>query len=171
MSMKKRLQGQLRHARGFSDGMLSSFTTPEQWTHQVHPAANHALWFAGHMGVVDNSMIRMLAPQRGEKRPEYQEKFGMGSTPSANPEDYPPVAEVLDYMRERRQTLLEVLDSLSDEDIDKPTPKGAPDFLPDVGSVFELVAWHEGLHSGQVTVARRALGNTPLSEQKQRAKT
>ena len=171
MSLKKRLQNQLKQSRGFSDGLLASFTTPEQWTHQVHPAANHALWFAGHIGVVDNSMIRMLAPDRADKRAEYQEKFGMGSTPSANPEDYPPVAEVLDYMRERRQTLVEILDSLSDGDFDKPTPKGAPDFLPDVGSVFQLVAWHEGLHSGQVTVARRALGNKPMSDQKQAAKT
>ena len=169
MSTKKRLQNQLQHYRGFSEGLLSSFEKPEEWTHQVHPSANHALWFAGHMGVVDDSMIGLLAPEKVEKRELFQEKFGMGSQPSDRPEDYPPVGEVLDYMRERRSTLLEVLESLEDEDFAKPMPEGTPAFLPDVGSVFELVAWHEGLHSGQVSVASRALGNAPVSERKKSA--
>ena len=69
--------------------------------------------------------------------------------------------EVLAYMRERRAVLLELLADLSDEDLAKPTPEGAPEFLPDIGSVFETAVWHEGLHSGQLSVARRALGFPP----------
>jgi hypothetical protein len=65
-------------------------------------------------------------------------------------------------MRERRRALLDVLDGLSDEDLARKTPVGAPEFLPDVASVFELAIWHEGQHSGQVSVARRALGHKPL---------
>jgi hypothetical protein len=65
-------------------------------------------------------------------------------------------------MRERRATLLNVLDGMSEEDLAKKTPNGAPDFLPDAASVFELAVWHEGQHSGQLTVARRALGHPPL---------
>ena len=42
------------------------------------------------------------------------------------------------YMRERRQALLALLDGLSDEDLSKPTAPGAPEFLADYGSVFEL---------------------------------
>ena len=86
----------------------------------------------------------------------------MGSQPTNNPADYPPVEEVIAFMRERRQTLLEVLDAASEDDLAKPAPEGAPDFLPDVASVFEMAAWHEGLHSGQLSVARRGLGNAPL---------
>jgi hypothetical protein len=65
-------------------------------------------------------------------------------------------------MRERREALLGVLDKLSDEDLAKPMPPGTPDFLSDVGSVFEAAVWHEGLHSGQLSVTRRALGHEPL---------
>jgi hypothetical protein len=65
-------------------------------------------------------------------------------------------------MRERRQALLSVLDGLSEEDLSKPTPPGSPEFLPDVASVFETAIWHEGLHSGQVSVVRKALGMPPL---------
>lgn len=157
MSVKERTEAQLKHARGFSENLLKSFKTPEQWTHQVHGNANHALWFAGHMGTVDNFMISLIDPSKAVDKPGYNETFGMGSQPTSNPDDYPPVEEVLEFMRERRTVLMDLLDSLEEEDFTKETPESAPDFLPDYGSVFQVCAWHEGLHSGQVTVARRAI--------------
>jgi len=75
----------------------------------VHDQANHPLWFAGHMGTVDNFLISFLAPERAAMKEGYAEKFGMGSRPTSNPTDYPEPAEVLDFMRGRRQVLLEVL--------------------------------------------------------------
>lgn len=65
-------------------------------------------------------------------------------------------------MRERREALLGILDELSDEDLGNKTPPGSPDFLPDIGSVFETAIWHEGLHSGQLSMIRRSLGHKPL---------
>lgn len=162
MELKPRLKNQLKMARHFSEELLSSFHTPQQWTHQVHPDANHALWFAGHMGVVDNFMISLIAPDKSSAKPRFQELFGMGSRPTANADAYPPIDEVRAYMTERRETLLGILDELDDDGLSRPLPEGAPDFLKDVASTFSLVAWHEGLHSGQVSVARRALGNAPL---------
>jgi uncharacterized damage-inducible protein DinB len=94
--------------------------------------------------------------------PGFHERFSMGSQPVSDPAAYPAVEEVLTYMRERRQTLLALLDSMTDEDLHRATPEGAPDFLRDLQSIFETVAWHEGLHSGQVSVARRSLGHPPL---------
>lgn len=163
MGVKERTEAQLKHARAFSEDLLTAFNTPEQWTHQVHENANHALWFAGHMGTVDNFMISLIDPSKCVEKADYNEKFGMGSQPTNNPADYPPVDEVLDFMRERRATLTEIFNSLSEEDLAKPTPESAPDFLPDYATVFEVCAWHEGLHSGQVSVARRALGNKPVT--------
>lgn len=162
MTHKQRLEQQLTRARQFSEKLLAAFQTPDCWVHQVHPRANHPLWFAGHMGVVDNFMISLVAPQRVAPRPVFQERFGVGSQPSGDLADYPPVDEVLAYMRERRATLLDILEGLSDDDLNMPTPKGAPDFLSDFGAVFQAAAWHEGLHTGQVSVVHRALGNPPL---------
>ncbi len=162
MDLKSRIERQLGKVREVSETMLKAFQAPRQWTHQVHPHANHALWFAGHMGTVDNFMISLLAPERSAMPDGYGEKFGMGSRPTSNPADYPDPAEVLQFMRERRKTMLEVLAGLSEEDLSKPTPDGTPDIMPDVGSIFEMAVWHEALHLGQVTVARRALGQPPL---------
>ena len=147
-----------------SERLLADFQTPGQWVYQVHPNCNHALWFVGHMANTDNFLISLVAPEKATSIENWATKFGMGSQPSGNAADYPSPEAVVSQMRERRSVLLEVLDGLSEEELAKPTPKGAPDFLPDFASVFELAIWHEGLHSGQLTVTRRALGHKPLSE-------
>ena len=54
MGPKQRLQRQLVEMRQRSERLLADFRTPGQWTFQVHPSCNHALWFAGHMATSDN---------------------------------------------------------------------------------------------------------------------
>jgi uncharacterized damage-inducible protein DinB len=163
MSLKQRLARQLVTNRQMSERLLADFRTPQQWTFQVHPACNHALWFAGHMATSDNFFLSLVAPDRSRPIPEFQAQFGMGSQPTSDPGAYPPAEAVLTTMRERRAALLDALEGMSDEDLARKTPAGAPDFLPDVGSVFELAIWHEGQHRGQLSVARRALGFPPLT--------
>lgn len=162
MSLKQCLLRGMIGARKFSEEMLAQFKTTEQWLHQVHPNANHALWFAGHMGVIDNFFLSIVAPEKARDEPGFRDMFGMGSQPTGRAEAYPPVDDVLAYMRDRRQTLLSALEAMSDEDLNRPTPAGTPDFLSNFASVFETAVWHEGLHSGQVSLAHRALGNPPL---------
>ena len=162
MSRKERIKTLLQVSRSTSEKMLADFKTPKEWTFQVHPDANHALWFAGHMASTDNFFLSWFAPEKSQDLPGYKEKFGMGSKPVCDPAAYPPAADVLAVMRERRQTLLALLDRLSDADLEKPKPKGGPEFMSDVGSVFEFIPWHEGLHTGQISIARRALGHSPL---------
>jgi len=164
MSTKQRLKKQLLTAREYTRSLLTDLSTPEQWTQQVHPEANHPLWFAGHMATADNFFLSTLAPEKVVKRPEFDHAFGTGSRPTNNPADYPPPDEVLEVMDERRRTLLEVLEGMDEPDFEKPLPKGAPDFLPDFGSVFEMAIWHEGMHSGQLSVARRAMGMKPCAK-------
>ena len=162
MSQTDRLRRQLVSARELSLKLLSDFQTPEQWTQQVHPQCNHALWFAGHMASTDNFFISVVAPDKALDLGPYQSLFGMGSQPTGDASVYPAPGEVLDVMAERRATLLAILESLSDDDLAKATPPGTPAFLPDIGSIFETAVWHEGMHSGQLSVARRALGHEPV---------
>ena len=162
MSPKARLQRQLLAARETSERFLDDFKSPQDWTRQVHDGSNHALWFAGHMAHTDNFFISILAPDRALELNGFGARFGMGSQPTSNPNDYPQAADVLGCMRERRQVLLEILGGFDESDLGRPTPDGAPEFLSDVASVFEMAVWHEGLHSGQLSVTRRALGFKPV---------
>jgi hypothetical protein len=162
MPLKERLERGLVNMRRTSERLLEDFKTPEEWTFQVHPSCNHALWFAGHMATIDNFFLSLVAPPRARQIPDLQAKFGMGSQPTNDPSAYPPPEAVLATMRERRKELLAALQGMTEDDLAKKTPAGAPDFLPDVASVFELAIWHEGQHNGQLSVARRALGHKPL---------
>lgn len=162
MSLKERLQRQLLSTRQMSEKLLADFQTPEQWLHQVHPGSNHALWFVGHMANTDNFLLSLAAPGQAISLEGFNNRFGMGSQPTGVPADYPQPEEVLATMRERRAKLLAVLESMTDEDLAGKTPAGAPDFLPDIASVFELGIWHEGLHAGQLSVVRRSLGHKPI---------
>jgi uncharacterized damage-inducible protein DinB len=164
MSLKERLHSRLTKSRGFLEKLLVDFKTPQDWTHQVHPKANHALWVVGHLATVDNFFLNVLAPEKGKDLPGYNEKFGMGSQPSANASDYPSIDEVQQIFQERRAALLGVLESFSDEQLTEKMPPGSPDFLSDKASGFEMAAWHEGMHAGQVTVARRSLGHACLMD-------
>lgn len=148
----------LDFARGYTEGLLSQFQTPEEWVYQPHEHANHALWCAGHIARADNMAIRFIAPDKARDPEGHAELFGRGSQPTADASRYPSADEVLAYLRERRQTLLELLAGLSDADFDKSTPDDAPDFVPTIGSLFRLLVWHEGLHAGQASIASRGLG-------------
>lgn len=162
MRLAERLLQQLKTIRGLSERILADFHTPSEYTYQVYPQTNHALWFAGHMGLVDNFMLRQFDAREVREPAGYREKFGMGTRPTDQPGDYPPAAEVLAFMRERRETLLGLVAGLSDEQLAAPCPPGMPPFATDIASLLEMAVWHEALHAGQVTVIRRALGHPPL---------
>ena len=162
MARRDHLKEALDGARGYSTSLFSSFGDQKEWVHQPHPSANHAMWCAGHIASTDNFALSVIAPERAVDKPRYKELFGSGSSPKSDVAAYPPAAEVLDYMAERRSTLLSVLDGLSDEDLAKATPEGAPAFMPTVGSVFRILIWHEGLHAGQASIAHRSLGKSPI---------
>jgi hypothetical protein len=162
MPVKESLRRALVQVRAVTEELLPAFQSPSDWTHQVVPGANHPLWFVGHMAVVDNFLIAVIDPSAVRQLGNFPKLFGSGSRPTNRPEDYPAAAEVLAAMRERRAKLLELLEGLSDEQLAQPTPAGTPPFLPVVASVFEMAPWHEGLHAGQMTVARRALGHAPV---------
>jgi hypothetical protein len=148
--------------RDMSEKILAAFEAPDDWCRQVVPGTNHALWFAGHMATTDNYFISRVAPGREKQLEGWDKLFGMGSKPTNDPDDYPPVAEVLDAMRERRGVLVELLRGRSDLELVGPPAAGASDFLPDLATIYEMTTWHETLHLGQVTVVRRSLGYGPV---------
>src|SRR5438132_453666 len=57
MRLSDRLTRQLKQSREFCEKLFEAFKTPEDWTHQIAPGTNHALWFAGHMATADNFFI------------------------------------------------------------------------------------------------------------------
>jgi hypothetical protein len=161
MDLKQRIIWQLQTIRQLGDQMLTAFHSPEDWTLQIFPGANHALWIVGHLSMVDNNVLGKFFSKSVEKA-GYPEKFGRKSSPSPNPADYPQPEEILAFRRERRATLLDCISTLPDADFEKPVPPGLPPFVQNAGQMFAFIAVHEATHSGQLSMCRRALGHAPV---------
>jgi hypothetical protein len=166
MELRDHARHALLFARRMTEGLLASLKTREQWLYQVHPKANHALWIAGHLGLADNSSISRFRPAAANKPDGWDPVFWFGSQVKGDSDAYPAESDVLAYLRERRARLLSVLEELSEEELRAPAPAAGERSplagAPSIGQAFFFLASHEGLHSGQLTVAHRALGNAPL---------
>jgi uncharacterized damage-inducible protein DinB len=125
----------------------------------------HPLWVLGHLTMVEGMIPGVLF---GEKNPvaEWQKYFGESSEPVDNAGAYPPFAEVRDKYLELRERNLKLLDSLSEEELDKPTtapPKGREQEFATYGRSFLVLALHQMMHRSHVTDALRAAGRTALA--------
>jgi hypothetical protein len=166
MELRDHARHALQYARKFTEGLLLSLRTPEYWVFQIHPKVNHAMWIAGHLSLVDNSFVGKFRPDGGRRPEGWDRLFGFGSQPQPSMEAYPSSDEVLAYFRERRQMVLTVLDEMSEAELRAPAPapgeRSPIAGAPSVGYGFIFLAYHEGLHAGQLTVAHRALGHAPV---------
>ena len=125
----------------------------------------HPLWVLGHLTMVEGMIPMVLY---GEKNPvaEWQNYFGENSEPIADAGAYPSFAAVREKYLELRERNLRLLESLSDEDLDKPTqapPKGREQEFATFGRSFLVLALHQMLHRSHVTDALRAAGRVALA--------
>jgi hypothetical protein len=129
----------------------------------VFPTPNggpHTLWVLGHLAYIESMVIHGL--MLGEENPlaEWEELFD-GADTSGDISIYPPFDEVLARCREVRQATLALLDTLSENDLDKPgtlIPRGFEDFFGTWRHCFQYVADHWYMHRGNLADARRAVG-------------
>jgi uncharacterized damage-inducible protein DinB len=104
----------------------------------------------------------------GDKSPvaEWHKHFGESSEPVDNESAYPPFSEVRAKYLEMRERNLRLLESLSEEDLDKPTnapPKGREQEFATYGQSFLVLALHQMMHRSHVTDALRAAGRAALA--------
>lgn len=127
----------------------------------------HPLWVLGHFTLVEGMIPAALF---AEKNPaaEWQQYFGENTETVADAGAYPPFAEVRKKYLQLREQNLNLLESLSEADLDKPTlapPKGREREFATYGQSFLVLALHQAMHRGNLTDARRAAGRISLVAQ------
>jgi hypothetical protein len=125
----------------------------------------HPLWVLGHLTFVEGMIPQVLF---GKKNPvsEWQSYFGEDAEPVGDPSSYPSFAALRAKYSELRGQNLKILDSLSEEDLDKPTqapPKGREHEFATYGKSFLVLALHQMMHRSHVTDARRAARSANLA--------
>ncbi len=127
------------------------------------PDGNHPMWILGHLALAEGRLHQMIL---GETNPvsHWKPLFDWGTTPSNDPRVYPAFDDVLQTYRKLRSKTLSILDTMSDDDLDRPTPSPPPgleQWFATVGQTLLTIASHQAFHCGQASVARRASGRSP----------
>ena len=152
--------GALGFARQITTSLFGDIPQDQQ-TFQPLPGANHALWIIGHVGVADAFFLKEAAGQETKDLDRWLSLFFMGSKPMPRAADYPPLAEIRGLFDGSRERLITWAGSLSESQLDAPLPDSIKDFGASHAHLLGNLAVHEGLHAGQLTVIRKALGLVP----------
>ena len=129
----------------------------------VFPTTNgggHTLWVLGHLAFIEGQVIREF--MLGEPNPlaDWEEPFD-GADMSGDLSQYPPFDQVLTTCRETRESTLALVDSFTEEDLDRTsaaTPKGWEETFGTYRRCLQYAAAHWYMHRGQLADARRSAG-------------
>ena len=120
----------------------------------------HTLWVLGHLAYIEALVIRTFMLEERNPLAEWEAVFD-GADVSGDIRQFPPFDEVLARCREERRTTLAILDSLSEDDLDRASarvPKGFDDSFGTYRDCLQYVADHWYMHRGQLADSRRAAG-------------
>ena len=120
----------------------------------------HTLWVLGHLAYIEGLVIRQFMLAEPNPLAAWEERFD-GADISGDVSQYPPFDEVLATCRAMRAATVALLDSLTEEDLDKVSanaPRGYEDTFGTYRLCLQYVADHWYMHRGQLADARRAAG-------------
>jgi len=151
----------LAFARKATLGMID--TVPDdKLLHQPCPGANHAMWTIGHLACTDEHFMNKVFGRPFNKFEAWQDKFFMNSKPTENLADYPPITEVKEALANNREQLISCFKALDPAKLTSPLPGDLKDFAPSHAALISIIAWHEGMHAGQLAVIRKSLSLAPV---------
>lgn len=129
----------------------------------VFPTPNggcHTLWVLGHLAYIEALVVRRF--MLGEENPlaPWEPVFDSGHV-SRDASLFPPFDQALATCRETRASTLRLVDSLSEDDLDR-SSANAPEGFDEIFGTYRLclqyVADHWYMHRGHLADARRAAG-------------
>lgn len=129
----------------------------------VFPTAkggSHTLWVLGHLAYIEALVIRRFMLGEANPLAEWEEVFD-GADVSGDISQYPPFDQVLAKCRQVRESTVELLDSLSEDALDRASanpPAGFEDTFGTYRLCLQYVADHWYMHRGHLADARRAAG-------------
>lgn len=153
-----------RYLAGFDD---------RSHTRQAPGLPNHLAWNLGHLaltmhraaerisgasGLPESDFIAGGAPTGGgDARRFAVESVSFGSTPTADPAQYPACARCFQIFENACDRLAAVVRALPDHELEVPAPWGQGQQMPKHQMAARMI-FHNGCHVGQIADLRRAFG-------------
>lgn len=120
----------------------------------------HTLWVLGHLAYIEALVVHAFMLAEPNPLAEWEELFD-GPDTTGDVSVYPPFDQVLVRCREMRESTLALLDSFTEDDLDRASanaPEGYEDTFGTYRLCLQYVADHWYMHRGQLADARRAAG-------------
>jgi hypothetical protein len=158
MTAKDAIRQALQTSRTILGMLLDNLSDSDILVRPV-PSANTVAWQLGHL---INSEYRMLGGIPGSAPPAlpdgFTDRYSASSSRQDSTQGYLSKAEYLALYDQVRQATLSALDRIPESDLERPHTGPLAPIAPTVGALFQLIASHSVLHTGQFSVVRRALG-------------
>ena len=151
----------LRFAHAFTASIVKDWPA-DKWTAQPSGLANHAVWSLGHLAVSMPFFASVAGVTISPLPESYGPLFSAGTKPTAAATDYPPAAEVVAAFTQATADFIAAIEKLTDADLAQPSPKADGFFAITKLDAVARASWHEGWHTGQLVLVRKALGLPPL---------
>lgn len=147
-----------RYLKGFTDDNRLA---------QAPSLPNHVAWSLGHLAhtmhrVAEHFDAKPLPPDlfivdahKGDARRFGTEGVCFGSSPSTDPEAFPPLSRCLEAYEGACDRLASAVRGASDADFEREVPWGAG--TQTLGMLCFRMVFHNGMHTGQIADLRRAL--------------
>lgn len=150
----------LTFARRVTMGRLEDISDDRFFHHPFH-GANHAVWIVGHICSNDDSFLTGLKGRPSQLPASWKALFAAGSSPAVDRDHHPNRDQIMTQFEARRQELLAWFREMPTEQLISPVPEEWNSFGANYGILMGTLAWHVGLHAGQLTVIRKSLGIVP----------
>ncbi len=155
----------LMTARKWTNSLLVDIEESQWFTMPPTGGTGHIAWQIGHLAA---SQL-VLIPNRCFNRPftefvtdEFRAPFMRGSTPHADPSEYPPLAEIKNFFERTQQTCIELVRSMPETELTEPAGSDPHPLFSNKAGAISVAALHETFHAGQIAMIRRSLGKNPL---------
>ena len=157
---------QIRNEFGLPGDVVQGYIgdlTDEQLLLRPHPDANHIAWQLGHLIVSEHELNNMVCPDSMPALPDgFAEKHTKETASSDDAADFCTKAEYLAAMETQRSGTMALLDRLSDDELNQPSPEKIRQLGPTVGAVIAAQSAHWMMHAGQWVIVRRQIGKPAL---------
>ncbi len=125
--------------------------------HRPVGGMNHIAWQLGHLITSERNMVEGIKPGSCPALPEgFEAKHGKDACATDAPDQFHTKAEYLAAWAAQRAATKALLESMSEADLDAPSPERMRNFAPTVGALFNLTGLHPLMHLGQFVGVRRA---------------
>lgn len=162
MDFQQGIRSALNIADYVAFGYLADLTDEEMLMRAV-PDSNHVSWQLGHVILAERMLVEAAKPDSMPTLPSiFADKHSKGMACSDIPSHFLKKEEYLEFAKVIRAGTLEVLESMTPEDFDKPVSGRVPPFVKNVGDCFTVIGPHWIGHAGQWVVLRRKLNRPRL---------